>query len=399
MLKSINKQSFFIDKGGSSLFEKLRQSKLFFWSAELLVIATLIFVSSKINFIFTPIGTFFSTLFAPVLVAGFLYYILNPIVNLLMKTKMKRIFAILIVFLLLIIALVLLLVSVIPSLISQLSSLASNMPDVFKSVEAWVYQMAELPIFKDFDLTKYIEQLDISYGNIIQQFISGLSSSLGSIVSTVASTTIIIVTAPFILFYMLKDGDRMVPGIKRFLPKKRQNDIVELLGKLNKTLSSYISGQAIECLFVATFTVIGYSLIGVRYAFLFGVIAGITNLIPYLGPYIGLAPAVFVTVFDEPFKALLCCLVVLIVQQIDGNIIYPNVIGKSLQIHPLTIILILLVAGNIAGLLGIFLAVPFYAVCKTIVVHIFQMFRQNKLDEQPILELPDEINSPESKEK
>lgn len=399
MLKSINKQSFFIDKGGPSLFEKLRQSKLFFWSAELLVIATLIFVSSKINFIFTPIGTFFSTLFAPVLVAGFLYYILNPIVNLLMKTKMKRIFAILIVFLLLIIALVLLLVSVIPSLISQLSSLASNMPDVFKSVEAWVYQMAELPIFKDFDLTKYIEQLDISYGNIIQQFISGLSSSLGSIVSTVASTTIIIVTAPFILFYMLKDGDRMVPGIKRFLPKKRQNDIVELLGKLNKTLSSYISGQAIECLFVATFTVIGYSLIGVRYAFLFGVIAGITNLIPYLGPYIGLAPAVFVTVFDEPFKALLCCLVVLIVQQIDGNIIYPNVIGKSLQIHPLTIILILLVAGNIAGLLGIFLAVPFYAVCKTIVVHIFQMIRQNKIDEQPILELPDEINSPESKEK
>lgn len=386
-------------RGGESVFERLRQSKLFFWSAELLVIATLIFVSSKINFIFAPIGTFFSTLFAPVLVAGFLYYILNPIVNLLMKTNMKRIFAILIVFLLLIVALVLILVSVIPSLVSQLSSLASNMPDVFKSVEAWVYQMAELPIFKDFDLTKYIDQLDISYGKIIQQFISGLSSSLGSIVSTVASTTIIIVTAPFILFYMLKDGDRMVPGVKRFLPEKRQDDIVDLLAKLNKTLSSYISGQAIECLFVATFTVIGYSLIGVRYAFLFGVIAGITNLIPYLGPYIGLAPAVFVTVFDEPFKALLCCLVVLIVQQIDGNIIYPNVIGKSLQIHPLTIILILLVAGNIAGLLGIFLAVPFYAVCKTIVVHVFQTVRKNKMGEQPILELPDEINSPQSKEK
>ncbi|EOH99881.1 hypothetical protein UAW_00376 [Enterococcus haemoperoxidus ATCC BAA-382] len=381
------------------MFEKLRQSKLFFWSAELLVIATLIFVSSKINFIFTPIGTFFSTLFAPVLVAGFLYYILNPIVNLLMKTNMKRIFAILIVFLLLIVALVLLLVSVIPSLVSQLSSLASNMPDVFKGVEAWVYQMAELPIFKDFDLPKYIDQLDISYGNIIQQFISGLSSSLGSIVSTVASTTIIIVTAPFILFYMLKDGDRIVPGVKRFLPEKRQDDIVELLGKLNKTLSSYISGQAIECLFVATFTVIGYSLIGVRYAFLFGVIAGVTNLIPYLGPYIGLAPAVFVTVFDEPFKALLCCLVVLIVQQIDGNIIYPNVIGKSLQIHPLTIIIILLVAGNIAGLLGIFLAVPFYAVCKTIVVHVYTMYSQTKATEEPAVEIAGEINSPPSKEK
>lgn len=364
------------------MFEKLRQSKLLFWSVELLVIATLIFVSSKINFIFKPISTFFSTLFAPILVAGFLFYILNPIVKLLMKTKMKRIYAIMIVFLLLVIAIVLSLVSVLPKLASQLASLASSLPSTFKSVEAWFYQMADLPILKQIDFNDYIQKLDISYGKVIQQFLSGLSGSLGSVFSTVASTTIVIFTAPFILFYMLKDGERLVPGISRFLPEKRQKDITDLLGKLDQTLSNYISGQAIECLFVATFTAIGYSIIGVKYAFLFGVIAGITNLIPYLGPYIGLAPAVFVTVFDEPFKALLCGVVVLIVQQIDGNIIYPNVIGKTLKIHPLTIILILLVAGNIAGLLGIFLGVPFYAVCKTIVIHVFEMIRSNR-DLQP----------------
>ena len=99
--------------------------------------------------------------------------------------------------------------------------------------------------------------MDISYANIIQQFLSSLSSSLGSIVSTVASTTIVLVTAPFILFYMLKDGDKLVPAIQRFLPEKRKDDIVDLLGQLNQTLSSYISGQAIECLFVGTFTIIG----------------------------------------------------------------------------------------------------------------------------------------------
>lgn len=362
------------------MFERLKQSKLFFWSAELLVIATLIFVSTKINFLFEPIGTFFSTLFAPVLVAGFLYYILNPLVKLLMKANVKRTPAVALVLLLLVIALILLLVSVIPKLASQLSSLASNMPAFFASVEDWVYKMAALPIFKDVDLVAYIDKMDISYGNIIQQFLSGLSTSLGSVVSTVASTTIVIFTAPFILFYMLKDGDRFVPSIKRFLPEKRQDSIVDLLEKINKTLSNYISGQAIECLFVGTFTAIGYSIIGVRYAFLFGVIAGFTNLIPYLGPYLGLAPAVFVTVFDEPIKALLCCLVVLVVQQIDGNIIYPNVIGKSLQIHPLTIIIVLLVAGNIAGLLGIFLGVPFYAIAKTIVFHVMGMIKESKTD-------------------
>lgn len=360
------------------MFDKLKESKLFFWSMELLVIATLIFVSSKIDFIFAPIGTFFSTLFAPVLVAGFLYYILNPIVQLLMKTKMKRIYAVLIVFILLIVSVLLILVTVIPNLAKQLASLASSMPDVFNQVEKWVYEVADLPILKQVDLTSYIEKLDISYGNIIQQFLSGLSSSLGSIVSTVASTTIVIITAPFMLFYMLKDGERLVPAIKNFLPEKRKDDIVTLLGQLNKTLANYISGQAIECLFVGTFTIIGYSLIGVRYAFLFGVIAGLTNLIPYLGPYLGLAPAVFVTVFDEPVKALLCCVVVLIVQQVDGNIIYPNVIGKSLQIHPLTIIIILLVAGNIAGLLGIFLGVPFYAICRTIIYYLIGMVKTSR---------------------
>jgi len=360
------------------LFERLRESKLLFWSIELLVIASLIFVSSKIDFIFAPIGTFFSTLFAPILVAGFLYYLLNPVVHLLMKTKMERVYAVLIVFVLLIILLVLLLVSVLPNLAKQLASLASSMPDVFDQVENWIYHLAKLPMFKDIDLTSYIDKMDLSYGTIIQQFLSSLSSSLGSIFSTIASTTIVVITVPFILFYMLKDGERLVPNIQRFLPEKRQAGIVNLLGQLNKTLSNYISGQAIECLFVGTFTIIGYSLIGVKYAFLFGVIAGLTNLIPYLGPYLGLAPAVFVTIFDDPVKAFLCCIVVLIVQQIDGNIIYPNVIGKSLQIHPLTIIVILLAAGNIAGLLGIFLGVPFYAICKTILLYSIDMVKANR---------------------
>lgn len=363
------------------LFDKLKQSKLMFWSFELLILATLILVSSKISFVFQPIGTFFSTLFAPVLIAGFLYYILNPIVGLLMKTKMKRIWAVAIVLLLLVAALIWILLSVIPSLVQQISSLASNTPNFIRQVETWLAEVAQWSVFKDVDINKYFEQLDISYGTIIQQFLSGLSNSLGSIVGTIASATIVIITAPFILFYMLKDGEKLVPNIKRFFPEKRREQIVELLGQLNKTLANYISGQAIECLFVGTFTFLGYFALGVDYAFLFGVIAGLTNLIPYLGPYLGLAPAFLVTVFNDPFKALLCCVVVLIVQQLDGNIIYPNVIGKSLKIHPLTIIIVLLVAGNIAGLLGIFLGVPFYAICKTIISYVVKIVKEDKQNE------------------
>ncbi|WP_161842423.1 AI-2E family transporter [Candidatus Enterococcus huntleyi] len=359
------------------MFEKLRKSKLMFWSLELLIISAFVFVLTKINFLFAPVGTFFSTLFAPVLIAGFLYYLLNPMVNLLMKLKLKRIYSILIVFILLILAIVWLSLSFIPSLVNQISALATNMPTLVKNTQAWLTDISNLPMFKDLDITKYIEQLNLSYGDIIQQFLSGLSSGLGSVVGTIASTTMTIFTVPFILFYMLKDSDKLVPNIKRFFPEGRRAQIVELLGQMNQTLANYISGQAIECVFVGTFTFLGYLIIGVDYAFLFGVIAGLTNLIPYLGPYLGLAPAFLVTVFDSPFQALLCGVVVLVVQQLDGNIIYPNVIGKSLQIHPLTIILVLLVAGNISGLLGIFLGIPLYAVCKTIVAFVVKVVRED----------------------
>ncbi len=362
------------------MLDKLKNSKLMFWSLELLILGTLILVSTKINFIFQPIGTFFTTLFAPVLVAGFLYYLLNPIVGLLMKlTKMKRIFAIVLVLLLLLGVIVWTVLAVIPNLVKQLASLAENTPYFISSVQKWLTELSKNPIFDGVDIEAQIEKLDISYGSIIQKFLSGLSNSLGSIVGGITSTAMTAVTAPFILFYMLKDGERLVPNIKRFFPEKRRAQIVELLGQMNKTLSSYISGQAIECIFVGTFTFIGYLIIGVDYAFLFGMVAGITNLIPYLGPYLGLLPAVAVTIFSSPLQALLCCVVVLIVQQLDGNIIYPNVIGKSLQIHPLTIILVLLVAGNIAGLLGIFLGVPFYAICRTIVVFVIRLIKDDKI--------------------
>lgn len=361
------------------MFEKLKDSKLLFWSVELLVVATLILVSTKIGFIFQPVVTFFTTLFAPVLIAGFLYYLLNPVVNLLTKlTKMKRILAIAIVLLLLLGIIIWTILAVIPSLVNQLTSLAESMPSFVKAVRNWALDLAKNPIFNDVDIEKQIDKLNISYGGLIQQFINGLSTSLGSIVGGIASTAMLVVTVPFILFYMLKDGHRLVPNVQRFFPENRRTQIVELLAEMNKTLSNYISGQAIECIFVATGTFIGYLLIGLDYAFLFGMLAGVTNLIPYLGPYLGLLPAVAVSIFHSPVQALLCCVVVLVVQQIDGNIIYPNVIGKSLQIHPLTIILILLVAGNIAGLLGIFLGVPFYAICRTIVIFLARIVRDDK---------------------
>lgn len=368
------------------MFEKIKNSKLMFWSVELLIIATLILVSSKIDFVFQPIGTFFTTLFAPILIAGFLYYLLNPLVNLLMKMGVKRLAAIALIFILLIGMIVLIFMSIIPNLVEQLVSLARNIPGFISNMQTWLQELANnatrFPLFKELDVDKYISNLDVSAGSIIQQSLTGVTNGLGSVIGKITTIVLLLVTVPFILFYMLKDGEKLVPNIERLFSEKQRENIKGLLQQLNKTLSDYISGQAIECLFVGTFTFLGYLLIGVDYAFLFGVIAGLTNLIPYLGPYLGLAPALIYTFFDSPTRALLCIVVVIIVQQIDGNVIYPNVIGKSLNIHPLTIILILLVAGNLSGILGVFLGVPVYAILRTLVVFVVKIVKQSKQEER-----------------
>ncbi|MGY3767148.1 AI-2E family transporter [Vagococcus vulneris] len=362
------------------MLKKVHESKLMFWSIELLILATLIFMGTKINFLFQPLATMFTTLFAPILISGFLFYLVNPLVVFLTKKGLHRTPAVAIVMLLLVGILVFLFMLIIPNLINQLTSLISKMPATFTLVENWINKITHHPIMKNTDIQTYLDKFGISISSIAKSTLSGLSSGVGSIVSSVAGIAIMIITVPFMLFYMLKDGQKFLPMISKYFPKNHKNEIETLLGKMSSTISKYISGQMIECCFVAIFTFLGYFLIGIDYAFLFGMIAGTTNMIPYIGPYLGLAPAVLATVFTDPWKAVLACIVVLVVQQVDGNIVYPNVIGKSLDIHPLTIIIILLVAGNIAGLLGMILGVPFYAVCKTVIVYIYNIVQLNKSD-------------------
>ena len=295
------------------------KKNLMFWSLEILIVATLIWVCMKINFVFQPVAAFFSTLFIPVIISGFLYYMLLPLVKLLMKVKIGK--------------------------------FKINRTGAVAIVFIAVFAIIAMSIA--FLLPKIIVQVE----NLITK-------------SAITNITVTVLTVPFLLFYMLKDGYKLMPSILKFVPRKRTAQVEAMLQDMSNTLSKYISGQAIECIFVGICTAIGYGLAGVPYALLTGIFAGATNIIPYIGPYIGLVPALILSLTDSFNTAVMAIIVCIIVQQIDGNLIYPNVIGKSVDIHPLTIILLLLVAGKIAGLLGIILCIPFYAIIKVIVKHV-----------------------------
>lgn len=359
--------------GGMFMFERLRQSKLLFWSTELLILAVLIFVCTKISFLFDPVGTFISTLFGPVIGAGLLFYLFNPLINLLGKLKISRKWAIAIIFIVFFGGIIFIVALAIPQLIHQVTQVVTNLPDYVHRLQDMIDKISTNPHLKNIDVNKYVNQLDLKPSKIAENIMKSFTSGFGSMIGAVTSVTIGVFTVPIMLFYMLKDGHRLIPNIQKMLPDRYNDQVADLLRKMGATISAYIGGQALECLFVGVFTFIGYLIIGMPYAYLLGFIAGVSNIIPYLGPYIGIAPALIISLSISIPKTIMVIVVVVIVQQIDGNLIYPNVIGRSLDIHPLTIIIILLVAGNIYGILGMILAIPFYAVTKTVVVYLYDI--------------------------
>lgn len=359
--------------GGMFMFERLRQSKLLFWSTELLILAVLIFVCTKISFLFDPIGTFISTLFGPIIGAGLLFYLFNPLINLLGKLKISRKWAIAIIFIVFFGGIIFIVALAIPQLIHQVTQVVTNLPDYVHRLQDMIDKISTNPHLKNIDVNKYVNQLDLKPSKIAENIMKSFTSGFGSMIGAVTSVTIGVFTVPIMLFYMLKDGHRLIPNIQKMLPDRYNDQVADLLRKMGATISAYIGGQALECLFVGVFTFIGYLIIGMPYAYLLGFIAGVSNIIPYLGPYIGIAPSLIISLSISIPKTIMVIVVVVIVQQIDGNLIYPNVIGRSLDIHPLTIIIILLVAGNIYGILGMILAIPFYAVTKTVVVYLYDI--------------------------
>jgi predicted PurR-regulated permease PerM len=352
-----------------------RNSKLLFWTIELLLLFLVLFVGTKITFLFQPIAILISTLFAPILVSVFLYFLFAPIIDFLERKKIPRSIGIIILYVGLILIAVISIVNVFPTLMEQFKDLVNKMP---KIVDQTTNQLGLLEDWLGSQNYVEIKDIEKKVADYAVVFIGGITGGIGAIFSVLSNVTLIILTVPFILFYMFKDGHKFPKAMSQFLPPSLRNEAIHIAKETSETLASYIQGQTLVCIFVGIGTFIGYSIIGLPNALILGLVAAITNIIPYFGPFIGGAPAVIVAALISPKLALLVVLIILIVQQIDSNLISPYIMGKKLNIHPLTIILLLLFAGNFAGVMGMILAVPTYAICKVVVVNIARIIRLRK---------------------
>jgi predicted PurR-regulated permease PerM len=171
--------------------------------------------------------------------------------------------------------------------------------------------------------------------------------------------------------------------VDRFVPEDYQGSIKSALSEINLKLGAYFQGVGIVCLCVGVLAYISFLIIGLEFALILAIIIGITNIIPYLGPFIGAVPAALIGLFDSPTKMFYVIIAIVIVQQIESLFISPSVMGRKLALSPLVVILVILIAGRLAGLLGIILAVPGFTVLKIVVNHIYDhiQLRKKKLEE------------------
>ena len=359
------------------------KSKLMFWTSEVLLLTIIFFIWRQMGDMITPIVSVVNTILIPFLVGGFLYYITNPLVKFLQeKLKINRMIGILITLSLLFGLIALGVIYLLPILINQLSSLINSTQGLYWEIQSFVNQLSKNPLSRNLSIQSTIQQLNLSYVDILQNILNSVTNSLGSVLSAVVNTLMILIMTPIFLVYFLMDGHKLLPMLERTVLKRDKLNISSLLTNLNATVARYISGISIDALIIGALAYIGYSVIGLKYALVFAIFSSLANLIPYVGPSIGLIPMVITYAFTDPQKMVAALIYMLIIQQVDGNILYPRIVGGVMKVHPITIMVLLLLSSNIYGVLGMIVAIPTYSILKEIAKFLANLYDNHKEAQQ-----------------
>ncbi len=321
----------------------------------------------EVQGIFDPLFIIAGTIFVPLLLGGVLFYLTRPVLHFLMKRKFPKWAAILTVLFSIILVLYLFYIMIGPLVTEQINALVDNAPEIIESIEEsaqYIFdQRDRLPDSIEEQLSGMTGQIGDRIGDIGGWVISFIGSFVSGVVT--------LVLVPFFLIYLLVDHKKFVPFVTGFFSGERKHWLRKTLHDIDDTLQSYIQGQLLVSFLVGVMLLIGYLIIDLDYALLLALIGMATNVIPFLGPYIAVFPAIIIALVQDPIMAVYVAIIMLVAQQIESNFITPNVMGKSLDVHPLTVITLILAAGNIAGLWGIILAIPVYAVIKTIAKNVY----------------------------
>lgn len=306
----------------------------------------------------------------PFIFASIIAYLLNPIVAAMEKKGIRRIIGIIIVFLLLIALIALIVGVLIPKLIKDISVLVTNLPAYTENMQIYLRKL------QDGYLNSNLPQSfkDVLNDNLLvfqTMLLSALQKVADSIIGTFSELFNIVIT-PVLAFYMLKDSSYFKNQCVLLIPKSKRNRAIMLFRDIDNVFGQFIRGQIIVAALVGILTGIILVLIKVKYAVMLGAFAGISNIIPYFGPFIGIIPTIILALLDSPTKAIYAAGGFIIVQQIECSVLSPKIIGESVGIHPVYVILALIAGGKLMGIAGLIIAVPALAAIKLTMRHVLR---------------------------
>ena len=337
-----------------------------------------IFILSKISFLFIPVIDFLSVVMLPVILSGLLFYLLNPLVDLMEKYKINRVLAISIIFVIIAFLLIIGLSVAIPNLQRQVVIFAQNVPSYIEDADRVIDDLVTKRLPDDF--RPQLEQVLAQFSTQATAWASNISSKAVNWVSAIISGTSQVIVAliimPFMLFYLLRDGKGLRDYITQFLPNKLREPVGKVLSDVNQQLANYVRGQITVAVIVAIMFIIFFKIIGLRYAVALGVTAGVLNLVPYLGSFLAMLPALVLGLIAGPVMLLKVIIVFIVEQTIEGRFVSPLILGSQLNIHPITILFVLLTSGSMFGIWGVLLGIPIYASAKVVISAVFDWYKE-----------------------
>ncbi|HZD61010.1 MAG TPA: AI-2E family transporter [Anaerolineae bacterium] len=306
------------------------------------------------------------TVLMPFLYALAFVYILRPAVNFLSNKGLPRILALILSYLGMVLVLTLLSMYIGPIIYKEINSLVRKFPDYIDNASVYTNNLvASYPFLKGDEVSKYISEFESS----LSTFVKNIAQSIPRITAGFFGGLLNIVLAPIIAFYILKDLDAIKTTISDMIPERHRVEGMQILSKIDYIVGGFLKGQAMVALSVAILAGVALSILGIDYAILLGFLIGAFNIIPYLGPILGGAPAVIIALGTSWQSAVWVIVVLAAIQQFDSIVISPRIMSQQVNLHPSVVIFAILAGGTLFGFIGMLIAIPIAGVGKALYLH------------------------------
>lgn len=318
------------------------------------------------------LGLIFLYLVRDILLILFIAFIIasaiTPLVDKLEDRKIPRVLSLIGVYIILLGVIVLVVMLIIPPVTTQLGQLASNIPYYYQEVSGWLAN-ADASSQAALGLQDMLQNWTSNLG----QGVSGIFSFLGSFMGVMVGAFLSLVIA----FYMSLQKDSVKKFVRSVTPKKYQPYAIQLTRRIQEKMGAWITGQLVLCLVIGVLAYVSLLIMGIKYALVLALFAGMTEIIPYIGPWIGAVPAVFLGFLQSPVLGLIVLIVyIVVIQQLENSVVVPVVMKKAVGLNPIITIIAIAIGGQLAGVAGAIIAIPLAVVISIVLKDIVEFNKE-----------------------